>query len=53
MKSTPLGSVDQRPDYDYADGVTLHAYQLGEGTVQTVVPTTTGAPADSGTTPCH
>ncbi|HET9140329.1 alpha-xylosidase [Actinophytocola sp.] len=46
----PVGSVDSRPDYDYTDGVTLHAYQLSEGTVRTVIPTTTGEPAATFTT---
>lgn len=27
----PLGKCDDRPDYDYADGVTLQIYQLAEG----------------------
>jgi alpha-D-xyloside xylohydrolase len=27
----PFGAVDDRPDYDYADGVTLHAYALPDG----------------------
>jgi alpha-D-xyloside xylohydrolase len=27
----PVGKCDDRPDYDYADGVTLHAYELAEG----------------------
>jgi alpha-D-xyloside xylohydrolase len=27
----PLGAVDDRPDYDYADGVTLRLYQLEDG----------------------
>jgi alpha-D-xyloside xylohydrolase len=27
----PLGAVDDRPDYDYADGVTLQMYQLMDG----------------------
>jgi alpha-D-xyloside xylohydrolase len=27
----PLGAVDSRPDYDYADGLTLHLYQLADG----------------------
>lgn len=26
-----VGSEDQRPDYDYADGVTLHLFELEEG----------------------
>ncbi|RSN60975.1 alpha-xylosidase [Amycolatopsis sp. WAC 04182] len=28
----PLGAVDDRPDYDYADGVTLRLYRLEDGT---------------------
>ncbi|RSM51854.1 alpha-xylosidase [Amycolatopsis sp. WAC 01376] len=27
----PLGAVDDRPDYDYADGVTLRPYRLEDG----------------------
>jgi alpha-D-xyloside xylohydrolase len=27
----PLGSVDDRPDYDYADGVTFRVYELADG----------------------
>ncbi|MFI7117511.1 alpha-xylosidase [Amycolatopsis sp. NPDC049868] len=27
----PLGAVDDRPDYDYADGVTLRLYRLDDG----------------------
>lgn len=27
----PLGKVDDRPDYDYADGVTLQVFELAEG----------------------
>ncbi|WP_051173976.1 alpha-xylosidase [Amycolatopsis orientalis] len=27
----PLGAVDDRPDYDYADGVTLGLYRLDDG----------------------
>jgi alpha-D-xyloside xylohydrolase len=27
----PVGKIDDRPDYDYADGVTLQVYELGEG----------------------
>ena len=27
----PVGRQDQRPDYDYADGVTLQIYELEEG----------------------
>ena len=27
----PVGARDDRPDYDYADGVTLELYALGDG----------------------
>jgi alpha-D-xyloside xylohydrolase len=27
----PVGAVEDRPDYDYAEGVTLHVYQLADG----------------------
>ncbi|NDL59923.1 alpha-xylosidase [Phytoactinopolyspora mesophila] len=27
----PLGAVDDHPDYDYADGVTLHLYEIADG----------------------
>jgi len=38
-----VGARDDRPDYDYADGVTLHVYQLGDdATAQVTVPTLTG-----------
>jgi alpha-D-xyloside xylohydrolase len=41
-----IGARDDRPDYDYADGVTLRVYQPRDGQRTTVVvPTTTGAPA--------
>ncbi|MEU4252917.1 alpha-xylosidase [Amycolatopsis sp. NPDC026612] len=33
----PLGAVDSRPDYAYADGVTLCLYELSEGTRTTTV----------------
>ncbi|NBM17130.1 alpha-xylosidase [Streptomyces sp. GC420] len=39
----PVGAVDDRPDYDWADGVTLHAYGLRDGAEVTVrVPSATG-----------
>ncbi|MBC6461542.1 alpha-xylosidase [Actinomadura sp. HBU206391] len=39
----PVGAVDDRPDYDYADGVTLRAYELPDGArVTTEVPAPTG-----------
>lgn len=42
----PVGAVDDRPGYDYADGVTLHVHQLPDGaSVTTAIPTTTGETA--------
>lgn len=42
----PLGKCDTRPDYDYADGVELHVYQLAEGqSVRVVIPDLKGNPA--------
>jgi alpha-D-xyloside xylohydrolase len=39
----PTGSVSDRPDYDYAAGVTLTPYQLADGDrVVTTIPTPTG-----------
>lgn len=32
----PLGSVDSRPDYDYLDGLTLHAFSIEDGKSLTV-----------------
>jgi alpha-D-xyloside xylohydrolase len=41
-----LGDDDQRPDYDYAAGFTLHVYQLTAGAaITTVIPAADGAPA--------
>ncbi|WP_051773227.1 alpha-xylosidase [Saccharothrix sp. NRRL B-16314] len=37
----PVGAVDDRPDYDYAEGVTLHVYELADGEHVTVVGGTT------------
>ncbi|MEU4745620.1 alpha-xylosidase, partial [Actinosynnema sp. NPDC023658] len=37
----PVGAVDDRPDYDYAEGVTLRAYRLADGDHVTVVGDTT------------
>jgi alpha-D-xyloside xylohydrolase len=40
------GSVEDRPDYAYADGVTLRVFAPEDGVeVEVVVPSTTGAPA--------
>ena len=42
----PVGATCDRPDYDYADGVTLRVYQLPDGArVTTTIPTTTGQDA--------
>jgi alpha-D-xyloside xylohydrolase len=39
----PVGAVEDRPDYDYADGVTLRVYELPDGArVTTTIPATTG-----------
>jgi alpha-D-xyloside xylohydrolase len=47
----PVGAVDDRPDYDYADGVTLHLYGPADGSpVTTVVPTVSGDVAATFTT---
>ena len=32
----PMGKRDDRPDYDYTDGLELHVYQLAEGQTVTV-----------------
>jgi len=38
-----FGNQDDRPDYDYGEGVTLHVYELADGKqVSTVIPTATG-----------
>jgi alpha-D-xyloside xylohydrolase len=42
----PLGAVDDRPDYDYADGVTFRVYELSDGVELTcAVSTAQGAEA--------
>ncbi|MFI7674639.1 alpha-xylosidase [Actinophytocola sp. NPDC049390] len=47
----PVGAVDDRPDYDYADDVTLHVFGLADGTsVTAVVPTVSGDVACTFTT---
>ncbi|TDD72564.1 alpha-xylosidase [Jiangella aurantiaca] len=33
----PFGAVDDRPDYDYADGITLRLYELADGHDSTLV----------------
>jgi len=40
-----VGNVENKPDYDYADGVTLHVFELEEGrTAATKVYNTSGEP---------
>jgi alpha-D-xyloside xylohydrolase len=47
----PVGSADDRPDYDYADGVTLRLYELPDGArVTTVIPTAAGQDGSAFTT---
>jgi alpha-D-xyloside xylohydrolase len=47
----PFGAACDRPDYDYADGVTLHAYALPDGArVTTEIPSATGEIAATFTT---
>lgn len=42
----PWGSREDRPDYDWADGVTLRCFELPDGYgAETVVPGHDGAPA--------
>jgi alpha-D-xyloside xylohydrolase len=42
----PVGAVADRPDYGYADGVTLHVYELPDGgRVRTVIPGPSGEEA--------
>jgi alpha-D-xyloside xylohydrolase len=40
----PTGRHDDRPDYDYRDGVTLEVFTPQEGTCTVVVPSPTGEP---------
>ena len=47
----PVGAVDDRPEYDYADGVTLRVHGLADGaSVTTVIPTAGGDVAATFTT---
>jgi alpha-D-xyloside xylohydrolase len=44
----PVGTVNDRPDYDYADGVTFHLFELADGATCTAqVPTLQGGVAMS------
>ena len=38
----PLGSRTDRPDYDFAEGVTLHVYEMSEGEKTVSIPALTG-----------
>jgi alpha-D-xyloside xylohydrolase len=39
----PVGAVDDRPDYDYADGVTFHVFEPADGSMAAaIVPSTDG-----------
>jgi alpha-D-xyloside xylohydrolase len=38
----PLGRLDDRPDYDYADGVTLQAFELEDGQQTVNIPNLAG-----------
>ena len=42
----PVGARDDRPDYDYADGVTLHLYNIADGArIVTAIPDVHGKTA--------
>jgi alpha-D-xyloside xylohydrolase len=42
----PTGADDQRPDYDYADGVTVHVFELRDGAdISVRIPTQSGEAA--------
>ncbi len=42
----PMGCDDNKPDYDYADGVTLHLFRIKDGaSITTVIPDLNGRPA--------
>ena len=43
----PVGAVDGRPDYDYADGVELHVFEPADGELQLRIPDLRGAVAAS------
>jgi alpha-D-xyloside xylohydrolase len=50
----PVGAVDDRPDYDYADGITLRVHGLADGaTVTTEIPTVAGEVACTFTSTRH
>ena len=49
----PVGACSQKPDYDYADGVTLHVYQMTDGMTRTVrIPDLKGHTAATFTVTC-
>jgi alpha-D-xyloside xylohydrolase len=42
----PMGNIDTRPDYDYADNVTLHLFKIQDGaSITTMIPDLNGNPA--------
>ena len=44
----PLGSCEERPDYDYTEGLELQAWEVPEGAkVQVKIPDTKGNPAET------
>lgn len=43
----PMGMTDDRPDYDYADGVELHVFEPRDGILQVQIPDLRGAVAAS------
>jgi alpha-D-xyloside xylohydrolase len=46
----PVGAVDDGPEYDYADGVTLHVFPGPDGMTTTEIPTVAGDVACTFTT---
>lgn len=47
----PVGNCDSKPDYDYAEGVTLKLYQIAEGAeLTTLIPDINGQPSMKVTT---
>ena len=41
----PLGACEERPDYDYTDGVELHVFKPTEGEITVTIPDLQGRPA--------
>jgi alpha-D-xyloside xylohydrolase len=38
----PIGSRDDQPDYEFADGITLQEYEMGDGEKTVEIPSPTG-----------